>query len=347
MIKRFKIVIAGCGFIASAWIEYALSRDDVEIVALVELQEKKAYDIAKRYALDCGIYTDISEAIDTTGANLVFDVTSPESHKQIVITALERNCDVMGEKPMALSLEDAQQMVAVAEKSGRMYALMQNFKHNKHFRAFQELVASGTIGQLGLLCADFFVGFHAVEALESLDNPLLLDMAVHTFDQARLIIGADPMSAYCHEFNPIGSWYQGNAAAVAVFEFSNRVVFSYRGSCCAEGRPTPLKGVWRAIGSKGTASWDGVKTPFYEVVIPSAEPRLLYPHKRIEAALSSWQGRENHFGHFGCLDEMFTALIEDKPSETDCRDNLKSMAMVFGALESAKRGCKVNLTLTT
>ena len=41
-----------------------------------------------------------------------------------------------------------------------------------------------------------------------MESPLLLDMAIHTFDQARFITGADALSVYCHEFNPAGSWYR-------------------------------------------------------------------------------------------------------------------------------------------
>ncbi len=50
---------------------------------------------------------------------------------------------------------------------------------------------------------------------------LLLDMAIHTFDAARLISSADPVGVYCHEWNPAGSWYDRDASAAAIFEMSN------------------------------------------------------------------------------------------------------------------------------
>lgn len=147
------------------------------------------------------------------------------------------------------------------------------------------------------------------------------------------------MSAYCHEFNPQGSWYQGNAAAVCIFEFSNGAVFCYRGSWCAEGCNTSWEASWRVTGSKGTALWDGNLAPYAEVVVPSVEKNFINEFQRVEAAFT-WDGRE---GHFGCLDEMFAALMNGRKAETDCTDNIKSMAMVFGAIESAKRGEKVML----
>jgi predicted dehydrogenase len=175
-----------------------------------------------------------------------------------------------------------------------------------------------------------------------MDSPLLLDMAIHTFDQARLILGADPVSVYCHEFNPPGSWYAGNAAAVCIFEMSDGSVFCYRGSWCAEGAPTSWESAWRITGEKGTAVWDGHGAPYAEVVAPGDQTgRFTKEFVRVEAPELE---QPAHTGHSGCLDEMFASLKEGRRAETDCRDNLFSMAMVFGALESAKTGRKVDLS---
>jgi hypothetical protein len=65
----------------------------------------------------------------------------------------------------------------------------------------------------------------------------------------------------------------------------------------------------------------------------------MHDYKRVEAPYT-WDGRE---GHEGCLDEMFNALLQERKAETDCSDNIKSMSMVFGALESAKKGQRILL----
>ena len=61
------------------------------------------------------------------------------------------------------------------------------------------------------------------------------------------------------------------------------------------------------------------------------------PTERVEGH-SPWSGREQHAG---CVDEMLAALGEGRPAETDCRDNIKSIAMVLAAVESAREGRKV------
>lgn len=78
---------------------------------------------------------------------------------------------------------------------------------------------------LRLLLAPHFGGFR-----EEMDNVLLLDMAIHTFDAARYVAGRKPLTVYCVERNPKGSWYRHGASANAIFEFSDDIVFSYRGS---------------------------------------------------------------------------------------------------------------------
>src|SRR5690606_7981530 len=117
---------------------------------------------------------------------------------------------------------------------------------------------------------------------------------------ARFISGANPVSVYCHEFNLKGSWYEGNASAICIFEMDNGAVFNYRGSWSSEGAPTSWEGSWRVIGSKGTAIWDGANQPYAEIVKPFAEQSFLNEHERIEAKLN-WDGQD---GHDGCLDEM-------------------------------------------
>ena len=92
---------------------------------------------------------------------------------------------------------------------------------------------------------------------------------------------------------------------------------------------------------KGSARWDGEASPVLEIKDQSKPAEFILP-VRIERADNRWNGQE---GHAGCLDEMFAALKENRLAETDCRDNIKSMEMVFGALESAKTGKKVTLSL--
>ncbi|GIN70595.1 oxidoreductase [Bacillus sp. J14TS2] len=337
--NSFKIIVAGCGSMANTWLDYAIKREDAEIVGLVDVYLETAEKMAEQRNLKVPVFTDLSEAIEATNANLVFDITIPAAHKKIVTTALQAGCHVFGEKPMAESLEDAQAVLEVANQTENKYAVMQNRRYLQQIRAFRDLLSAGTIGTVGSLHADFFIGAHFGGFRDLMDHPLILDMAIHTFDQARFISGADPVSVYCHEYNPPGSWYKGNASAICIFEMSNGAVFSYNGSWCAEGMNTSWEADWRVTGSKGTACWDGQHNPKYEVIESEQEATFINSMRKGEVN-SDWTGQE---GHWGCLDEMFAALKEERLAETDCHDNIESMKMVFGAIESAKTQKKIIL----
>ncbi len=336
--KRFRIALVGCGGMANTWVKYALTRPDAEIVALVDVKPENAQAMAQRHGLDAPVFTDVAEAIRASGANLVFDTTIPEAHYQVASTALRLGCDVLSEKPLAATLAQARELVALAQAQGRTYAIMQNRRYLRRIRALRDLIAAGTIGQPGIVNADFYIGAHFGGFRDLMESPLILDMAIHTFDQARFLTGANPVAVYCHEFNPAWSWYRGNAAAVCIFEMSDGSVFCYRGAWCAEGAQTSWEATWRIVGSRGTAIWDG-NTLYADVVPPDAEPKFIRETVRVEPPIT-WAGQE---GHFGCLDEMFAALLEGRPPETVCTDNLWSMAMVFGAIESARQGRKVQM----
>ncbi|MBI4976542.1 MAG: Gfo/Idh/MocA family oxidoreductase [Spirochaetes bacterium] len=336
---KHKIIVAGCGSMSKAWIEHAKTRDDAEIVGFMDIRKESAEAAAQKFAVSAPAFTDLAEAIRATGASIVFDVTIPAAHKKTVLTALNNGCHVFGEKPMADSLPDARTMTNAAVRAKKTYAVMQNRRYLKNIRAFRETLTSGKIGTPGFFTADFFIGAHFGGFRDAMESPLVLDMAIHTFDQARFIIGADPVAVYCREFNPPGSWYKGAAAAVCTFEFENGIMFSYRGSWCAEGLNTSWEAVWRVTGSSGSAIWEGSGMPYGETVVPSAEKKFKSDTARFDVT-PGWNGRE---GHNGCLDEMFSALNEGRSPETVCTDNIKSVAMVFAAIESSRKGKRVHV----
>lgn len=342
MTAGHRVVVTGCGAMANEWITYALKHaDGIEIAALVDIRRESAQSMAERHGLTCPVFTEVEQAIADTAANLVFDVTVPASHYSIASTALEAGCHVFAEKPLAETMEQCNSIVSIAERTGRSHAVMQNRRYDPRIRSLRELMTSGVIGRTGSISANFFLAPHFGGFRDAMDSPLLLDMAIHTFDQARYISGADPVSVYCQEFNPPGSWYAGNAAAVCIFEMSDGSVFCYQGSWCAEGAPTSWEASWRVQGEKGAAIWDGRDLPYAEVISAGSEHSGQFLHEFEQVEAPEVQMEETF--HQGCLDEMFRSLAEGRPAETDCRDNRYSMAMVLGALESARTGRKLSI----
>ncbi|GAB2553785.1 putative dehydrogenase [Gracilibacillus alcaliphilus] len=334
-----KVILVGCGGMANTWLDYAQQKEHVELVGLVDLNRQAAQQKAEERNLDIAVFTDLEEAIQETKADLLFDVTVPTAHLQVVSTGLHAGCHVFGEKPMSDNLKHAQEMADLAKQTGKTYAVMQNRRYWKEIRTLRDKVEQGHLGKLHTINSDFFLAPHFGGFREEMDHPLLIDMAIHTFDQARFISGCNAKSVYCHEFNPSGSWYDGNASVICIFEMENDVVYTYRGSWAAEGLRTSWNADWRVIGTQGTATWDGFDKLESETMKEPVSDSFLREMER-QSLNNTWQGEETHFG---CLDAMFEAITEGRLPETNCFDNIESMKMVFAAIESAEKGQKVYL----
>jgi predicted dehydrogenase len=162
-------------------------------------------------------------------------------------------------------------------------------------------------------------------------------MSIHAFDAARFLTGCDPVSVYCHSFNPARSWYKGDASAIVIFEMSGGVVFCYRGSWCALGERTDWHSQWRILGSTGSVFWDGDMKFNAEAIVPDSAPEFFTPTRKLEVPVAAMQFER----HAAMMGEFVDALRAGRQPETNCQDNIKSLAMVLAAVESAKAGKKV------
>jgi predicted dehydrogenase len=169
---------------------------------------------------------------------------------------------------------------------------------------------------------------------------LLLDMAIHTFDAARYMVSGDPSRVFCLEWEPASSWYTQGSSATAVFEFGGGKVFTYRGSWCADGFRSSWEAGWRIVGTRGSLIWDGfdelkaeavrlVRDGLFDRVEPVAVPPL--------------DESDRIGGHLGVIQDFVRAIESGTEPETRGADNIKSLGMVFAAIESAETGRRVDI----
>ena len=336
--KTFKVIQVGCGQMGQGWVESAAATAGLEIVGLVDLDRWAADNTAAKFKLPPSVvYDSLKEALDATGANVVFDVTVPEAHEKVVVEALGSGRHVLGEKPMSETLESAQRMVVVANRTGKVYAVTQTQRYRPPIRALQKFLSGGAIGSVQEAHADFFIGPHFGGFRDQMDFPLIMDMSIHAFDAARFLTGCDPVSVYCHSFNPARSWYKGDASAIVIFEMSGGVVFCYRGSWCALGERTDWHSQWRILGSAGSVFWDGDMKFNAEAIVPDSGPEFFTPTRKLEVPVAPMPFER----HAAMMGEFVDALRAGRQPETNCQDNIKSLAMVLAAVESAKAGKKV------
>lgn len=330
-------VLVGCGAMSEGWLralhDINSTGNRVEIVGFVDLDA----ELAKTRALSSGFQsaacgTDLLDILKRQKPDLVFDIVVPSARQTVVSQAFEAGCDVLSEKPMANSLEEAKALLESRRSLGRLHAVIQNRRFLTGIRRAKAFLEAGGIGDIAEVHCDFFIAPHFGGFREEMDHVLLHDMAIHTFDAARYVAGLEPRRVFCHETNPNHSWYRHGASATAIFDCEQNITMTYRGSWCAEGARTSWEASWRIIGSRGTLIWDGNEGFQAEVV--GKEDGFLFP--LTAANVADLPSASQATGHAGVIADFLDARETGQMPLTDSADNIRSLAMTFAAIQSAE-----------
>ncbi len=337
--RTWRALLVGAGNMGRVWARTLQASAAAELVGWVDVRGDLVERVADELALDdLWLDSDLGRALAITRPDFVVDVTVPSAHYAVTLQALRAGVPVLGEKPMADTMEHAREMVAAAERTGLLYMVSQSRRYNPGLLALRRLILDET-GPLGILSSNFSIGARESGHRLEIASPLLLDMAIHAFDAARYLSGADPVSVYCEEFNPPWSWYRGSACATAIFELTGGLRYTYQGSWCSEGCHTSWDAEWRAVGPHGSARWrGGDDVPIAEIVVERGGFLPVTEERRAgDTAVPP--------GIAGSLRDFLTALETGTTPMGACGDNIKSLAMVFAAIESAAAGRRVSCRL--
>jgi predicted dehydrogenase len=327
MSEPLRLIQVGAGGMGRAWLRTIDQNPDVVLVGLVDLDIQVARAAADEHGYaDVPVAASVHELAVRTGAEAVVDVTVPAAHPQVTIDALLRGLPVLCEKPLAESVRECLSMAAASEASGQLLMVSQSRRYFRAVAAFGRQLAE--LGQVGSLSCEFFKAPRFGGFRERMAEPLLVDMAIHQFDLARKLIGAEPVSVYCESYNPAWSWFDGNAAADAIFTFEGGARFAFTGSWCAPGLETSWNGRWRASSDAGTAIWDGDNAP--------------------KAQLASGEALQVSLGDepeqtAGSLAEFVRAVRGAGPPQSEVHSNVLSVAMVEAAVRSTSTGARVRI----
>jgi predicted dehydrogenase len=317
--EPLRVIVAGAGSMGRAWLRTVGDEDDVELAGIVDLDPAAARAAAADLdPAGVPIGTDVVDLAGSTGAHAVINVTVPQAHHPVTSAALLAGLPVLGEKPLAADVAQALSLAAASEVSGELFMVSQNRRWNPHLALLRGMAQQ--IGPVGTVTTEFFKAVHFGGFREEMDNPLLVDMAIHAFDAARYLLDTEPVAAYCQAYNPPWSWFGGNANATVMFEMEGGTRYIFNGSWCSPGAETSWDGAWRVSGERGTATWNGNDPPVADT----------------EAEIG--QMPEHGSGIGGALRAFVHALRSGETPSGEVHENLMSLAMVEAAVESARTG---------
>lgn len=336
-----RLIHAGLGRWGQDWATRVVNEvKEVELVAAVEIDAAAVQLAQKIYNLPADRYfTSLADACAAVDADAVLITAALPAHVPLALEALRLGKHVLTEKPFAPTLAEAQQVIDLAERQGRVLMVSQNYRFFPAPQVAAALIRDGSLGAPGFVSLDFRRNVTATTSQRhrNLRHPLLLDMSIHHFDLMRLVLGQNPTEITCHAWNPPWSTFADPAAAVATITFDGGTVVSYRGSWVSPGPQTTWGGEWRIECADGEVTWtsrgglvadkaDRVEvTPIGAQPEPVALPTLPY------------------LGRAGSLHAFARAISDGIDPGCSGRDNLRSLALTYAAIESAETGQPVRL----
>ena len=197
MTSRLNIGVIGLGRLGRVYAVNLANR--VPNARLVAVADRHG-DVAETFARDFGIprwYKAHTALLEDKNVDAVVVLTSTSSHKQVVIDAAHAAKAVFCEKPIAMSVEDAEQMLGVVAKAGILFQPAFQRRFDPGYMAARTQIEQGTIGIPVVLTSTSRDPFRPpLEFCDpAISGGLISDMGIHDFDVARMFMG-DVKSVY-------------------------------------------------------------------------------------------------------------------------------------------------------
>ncbi len=206
---KVKIGLVGAGNIANTHMSAYKGVADAEVVAICDIDKGKAERLAAKYGVEKA-YGSIEEMIASEALDAVDVCVWNVNHAKCAIYAMEHGLHVVCEKPMAYNAEEAAEMKAVSEKTGKLLMIAFVTRYADDTRVVKDYIDKDYLGDIYYAKAQYVrrhgnPGGWFGDKSRSGGGPVI-DLGVHVIDRARYLMGLHkPVSVYAASFNYLGN----------------------------------------------------------------------------------------------------------------------------------------------
>jgi predicted dehydrogenase len=327
--------LIGCGYISEQQLRAWGQIEAAEIVAVCDIDEAKARQRAQEFGIPA-VYTDYRQMLDSEELDFVDIATRPAVHLEMVRAGAERGLNVLCQKPVAGSLDEARAMIAACREAGVLFMVNENARHQAWFRQVRELLEAGALGQP--YNARFHnrwrstlptPNFEGQPFFQDMPRLIVFEAEIHMLDTARYLFGeAQTIYARLRRVSP---HIAGEDKALIIADFGELTCL-LDSNWYAVPEPGPAGVTWGSLVVEGTEGTAVLDRRGALALYTGGEPQVWkFPPDTIP---QSFVAAQRHF--IECLDS-------GAEPETSGPQTLRTMALVFGAYRSAAEGRVVHL----
>lgn len=331
-----KVVLAGVGVRGRHWAEVLTRNPDTQIVAYADPSPAALERVQAEYGAAQTFANAEAALAALADVDALILANPPMGRASQLRAAAERGIPVLVEKPLALDLKEAAQLVAIAESGNIPLMVGLNFRYLGVTQAVMGLLSAGTVGQaaFGRFTYERWRDGHRPDLNKyplTMAHPMLWEQSIHHFDLMRFVYGREPQRVLCHTWNPPWSMYDDDTNVAAIFIFEGGLSVNYQG-LWQSGQNIPFF-EWRTDCTQGAISQrEQFGELFYARQADTAfTPVDLPPHERWITETA------------GLLRAFVASINEGAPLACSGRDHLMSLAMVEACIQSSRSGQGVDI----
>lgn len=344
-----KYALIGCGRIAVNHMKAALN-NELEIVAVCDVLPEKMEDILAKYDLqdDKTIkrYTNYKKMLEKEEIELASIATESGIHAEIALYCIENGVNLIIEKPMAMSIEDADKIINLAEeKNVKVSACHQN-RFNVAIQELRKAIEAGRFGKLSH--GSIHVRWNRNQGYYDQapwrgtweqDGGALMNQCIHGIDLLRWMMGDEIEEIYGATRQQFHNYLEAEDVGMAVVKFKNGAIGTIEGT--TNVYPKNLEETLYIFGENGTVKIGGTSTNNIDVWDFAEETEEDQKNKGLSEQTSNVYGN----GHTSLFADVIDAIKNDRKPYIDAVAGRNALEVVLSIYKSQRDGEAVKLPL--
>ncbi|MGI5894466.1 MAG: Gfo/Idh/MocA family protein [Candidatus Merdivicinus sp.] len=342
-----KYALIGCGRISPNHIGSAIDHK-LDIQAVCDVKEEKAAALLDQFHLEgVKIYTDYHKMLDEIQPDLVAIATESGYHPQIAIDCIRHGCNIIVEKPLALSMEDARRVIAARDEMGVVACINQQNRFNAPIQLLRHDIDEGRLGKLfhGTLQMHWgrnesYYNKPSWRGTYELDGGALMNQCIHGIDLLRWMMGGEPTEVMAVTDNLNHPYIEAEDIGLAIFKFKNGSYGVLEGT--VNTYPENLDETLSVYGKDGTVRVGGIATnKLVEYHIKGQERSF----EELSAEVNTEPTNVYGFGHSFLYADVIDAIRNHRQPYVPLEEGMKALEMVLAVYKSAATGKPVTFPL--
>jgi len=346
--RKIKFAVIGCGRISPNHIAAAIE-NDIEIVALCDLIEENMDDKIAKFSLKDNVkkYKDYKTMLDNETIDLAAIATESGKHGEIALYCLDKGINLIIEKPITLSLDEADQIIKKSiEKNLKVSACHQN-RFNKSIQKIRDALQKNRFGKLFYGTAhirwnrtrEYYDRAKWRGTWEN-DGGALMNQCIHNIDLLRWMMGNEIDEVVAMTDNLNHDYIEAEDLGIALVKFRNGSYGTIEGT--TNIYPQNLEETLYIFGEKGTVKAGGSSVNLIE---EWSFADLLDNPDKVKKEFSDSPPNIYGFGHIPLYADVKDSIINDREPYVTAKDGRDALELVLAIYESAFTNEKVKLPL--